>query len=83
MLAVSTAQLVAAVSSQRHNLLRYVPELYCTTVLDMVSLRTAGVCVNEAVRALHGPSPAVRREANLHTAHRAVLVSSTSGCVHA
>ncbi|KAI7841821.1 hypothetical protein COHA_004350 [Chlorella ohadii] len=35
-LAVSTAQLVAAVSAQRHNLLRYVPELYCTTVLDMV-----------------------------------------------
>lgn len=37
-LAVSTAQLVAAVSAQRHNLLRYVPELYCTTVLDMVRL---------------------------------------------
>ena len=37
-LSVSTAQLVAAVSERRGGLLRYVPELYCTTVLDMVRL---------------------------------------------
>lgn len=47
MLAVSTAQLVEAVSaeSQGGQLLRYVPELYCTVVLDMVGgLRLKGVC---------------------------------------
>ena len=35
-LAVSTALLVSQVAEQRGGLLRYVPELYCSTILDMV-----------------------------------------------
>ncbi len=41
MLSVDTAQLLQAVSEQRRGLLRYVPELYVSATLDMVSLTLA------------------------------------------
>lgn len=36
-LSVASTQLVAAVSARRGELLRYVPELFCSAMLDMVS----------------------------------------------